>query len=112
MRCVRTEKLSYIYNAWPDGKTVFKNEPQSGLTFKAMQAAGEKDAKIAERVKFFLYRTREELYDMEADPIELHNLAADEKYKSELDKMRGELLKMMTATNDPLLPKFKGQVLP
>ena len=112
MRCVRTGKYSYIYNAWPDGKTVFKNEPQSGLTFKAMKAAGEKDGKIAEQVKFFLYRTREELYDMEADPIELHNLAADEKYKPEIEKMRSELLQMMVSTNDPILPKFKEQVLP
>ena len=112
MRCVRTEKLSYIYNAWPDGKTVFKNEPQSGLTFKAMQAAGQTDSKIAERVKFFLYRTREELYDLEADPVELHNLAADEKHKSEIEKMRAELLQMMISTKDPLLEKFKEQVLP
>ena len=112
MRCVRTEKLSYIYNAWPDGNTVFKNEPQSGLTFKAMQAAGKTDSKIAERVKFFLYRTREELYDLEADPVELHNLAADEKHKPEIEKMRAELLQMMISTKDPLLEKFKEQVLP
>ena len=112
MRCVRTEKLSYIYNAWPDGKTVFKNEPQAGLTFKAMQAAGQKDPKIAERVKFFLYRTREEFYDLKADPYEQKNLATEVKYKPQIEKMRAELLQMMTATKDPLLPKFKEQISP
>ena len=112
MRCVRTEKFSYIYNAWPDGKTVFKNEPQAGLTFKAMQKAGEKDPKIAERVKFFLHRTREEFYDLEADPNELQNLIADEKYKPQIEKLRAELLKMMVSTKDPILPKFKEQIRP
>lgn len=110
MRCVRTEKLSYIYNAWADGKTVFKNEPQSGLTFKAMQAAGLKDKAIAERVQFFLYRIWEEFYDLQADPYELNNLSADAKYKPQIKKMRGEILQMMTLTKDPLLAKFKEQI--
>ncbi|MDI6829494.1 MAG: hypothetical protein QME62_13540, partial [Armatimonadota bacterium] len=66
MRCVRTKYFSYIFNAWSDGKTTFKNEPMGGLAFKAM--ASSNDPKIAERVRFFLYRVPEELYDLRSDP--------------------------------------------
>ena len=110
MRCVRTKKFSYIFNAWSDEKTVFKNESQSGLTFKAMQAAAEHDPKIAERVKFFLYRVREEFYDLEADPYELKNLINEPEHKSTIETMRGELLQMMISTNDPVLEEFKKQI--
>jgi len=109
MRCVRTEKFSYIFNAWADGQTIFRNEPQSGLTFKAMQTAAEHDDAIAERVKFFLFRTKEEFYDLEADPCEMENLINAEEHKATIQKMRRELLEMMVSTKDPLLEVFKKQ---
>lgn len=110
MRCVRSKKLSYIFNAWSDGKTVFKNESQSGLTFKAMQAAAEHDEKIADRVKFFRYRVREEFYGLEADPYELNNLIGAAEHKGAIAEMRAELLQMMVSTNDPLLDTFKKEM--
>lgn len=106
MRCVRTAKYSYIFNAWSDGKTVFKNEPQGGLAWKGMLSAAASDPKIAERVRFFQYRVPEELYDLESDPFELRNLISDPGYRDTVDAMRSEVLKMMKTTNDPLLELF------
>lgn len=108
MRCVRTKNFSYIFNAWSDGKTTFKNEPMGGLAFKAM--AQSSDQKIAERVKFFLYRTPEELYDIRKDPWEQKNLIAEKDYKNTLSKFRLELLRMMERTGDPLLDVFKARI--
>ena len=110
MRCVRTEEFSYIFNAWADGQTIFRNEPQSGLTFKAMQTAAEHDDAIAERVKLFLFRTKEEFYDLQADPCEMENLINAEEHKDTIQKMRAELLEVMASTKDPLLEVFTKQV--
>ena len=110
MRCIRTKKFSYIFNAWSDGETIFKNESQSGLTFKAMQAAAANDPKIAQRVKFFQYRVPEEFYDLEADPYEMDNRIADPEAKDEIEGLRAELLQMMVSTDDPVLKEFKKQI--
>jgi len=110
MRCVRTKRYSYIYNAWSDGKTTFQNEPMGGLAWKAMVAAAQTDKKVAERVDFFLHRVPEEFYDLESDPGERKNLIADPKYKDHLTTMRAEMLKMMESTKDPILDKFKQQI--
>ncbi len=107
MRCVQTRKYGYIFNAWSDGETVFKNESQSGLTFKAMQAAAKMDAAVAARVKLFQYRAPEELYDFAKDPDALHNLIDDPTLKDEVRKLQAALLEMMVRTNDPLLERFK-----
>ncbi len=52
----------------------------------------------------------EEFYDLEADPYELNNLVNAPAHKSTIDKMRGELLRMMISTNDPLLDAFKKEI--
>jgi len=110
MRCVQTRRFGYIYNAWSDGKTVFKNESQSGLTFRAMQAAGKDDPAVAARVKLFQYRVPEEFYDLQKDPDALKNLIDDPKVKPQIDVMRKALLDMMVRTQDPLLRTFKKHI--
>lgn len=103
MRCVQNKRFGYIFNPWSDGERIFKNESQSGLTFKAMQAAAKTNPNIAGRVKLFQYRVIEELYDFANDPDALYNIVGDSEYKKELDKMRIELLNLMKRTNDPAL---------
>ena len=110
MRSVRNAAYSYIFNAWSDGKTEFRNEPMSGLTWKAMVAAGAKDPRIAARCEFYLHRVPEEFYDLRSDPCELTNLISDPKHRGEIDKLRREMLEMMTSTNDPLLEAFRKRI--
>ncbi|MHC4727818.1 MAG: sulfatase family protein, partial [Planctomycetota bacterium] len=109
MRCIQNQRFGYIFNPWSDGERIFKNESQSGLTFKAMQAAGKMNPKIANRVKLFQYRDVEEFYDFANDPDALHNLSDDPEYKKELDKMRKELLNWMKQTNDPALEALENR---
>ena len=45
-------------------------------------------------------KPKEELYDTEADPDEVHNLANDPKYQKMLTKMRGTLNKWIKDTKD------------
>ena len=107
MRTVQDKRFGYIFNPWSDGKAVFKNESQSGRSFKAMKAAAGGDPKIAARVKLFQYRVVEEFYDFEKDPDALNNLIDNAEYKSQIDKMRAELLKWMIATGDPAKEAFE-----
>ena len=112
MRCVQNHRLGYIFNPWSNGKRVFKNESQSGLSFKAMQAAAEDNPAVAARVKLFQYRVLEELYDFENDPDALHNLINDAKYSKQLAKMRRELRDWMIQTKDPALSAFVNHTSP
>jgi len=111
MRCIQSRKFGYLFNAWSDGETVFKNESQSGLTFKAMQAAAKTDEQIAARVRLFRYRVPQEFYDFEKDPCARKNLIDDPAYQAEIKKLQTEMLNIMTSTDDPLLDQFKKRVL-
>ena len=112
MRTVQDHRFGYIFNPWSDGQRTFRNESQSGLTFKAMRAAAATDSDIAARVKLFQYRVVEEFYDFQNDPDALNNLADDPKYRNEIEKMRGELLLWMKRTADPAMAALKGHDSP
>jgi choline-sulfatase len=58
----------------------------------------------SDNFKLIYYPVIEEtqLFDMENDPEELHNLSAEPQYKNQLTKMQKELAKLMAALNDPL----------
>jgi N-sulfoglucosamine sulfohydrolase len=107
MRCVQTRRFGYIYSAWADGRTVFKNESQAGRTMKAMEAAAGSDATVAARVELFLKRVPEELYDFEKDPDALKNLAGDPAHRETLEAMRRDLEAWMERTGDPALAAFR-----
>jgi N-sulfoglucosamine sulfohydrolase len=111
MRCIQNRKFGYIYNAWSDQQTIFKNESQSGLTFKTMQKAAQVDEEIEERINFYQYRVREELYDFEHDPDALNNLIDVPEYAESIEIMRKEMLEFMLSVNDPITKQFKREVI-
>jgi len=51
-------------------------------------------------VKRFIERPAEELYDLKADPHEMHNLAGDPRQKARLTSMDAELKKWMKEQGD------------
>lgn len=110
MRSVVTKQFGYIYNGWSNGKTIFRNESQNGRTFRAMQAAGKTDPKIAARVKLFQYRVKEEFFDYEADPAALNNLIDDPKHQETIQMFRQRMQSRMKRVNDPLLGQFRKDI--
>lgn len=107
MRAIQTTQYLYIYNPWADGRREMKMESLSGLSWKAMQAAAKVDAGVAERVEFFRYRVREELYDLSLDPDALVNVVAGSSHAGALRDLRTRLEQWMVATNDPALEAFR-----
>jgi N-sulfoglucosamine sulfohydrolase len=107
MRAVHDGRFGYIFNAWSDGRRVFRNESQSGRTMKAMREAAKEGSAIAARVDLFLHRTVEELYDFENDPDALRNLAGAPQYQAQADRLRAALEAWMVRTADPALEAFR-----
>jgi N-sulfoglucosamine sulfohydrolase len=106
-RCIRTKDHALLFHAWSDGEQKFKVEAMSGLTFKALEKAGESDARIAARVA--QYRVGQPLmfFDETADPDERQNLIEDPRQKNEIDRLAALLIDHMQRTNDPLLKDFQ-----
>lgn len=110
MRAAHDERYLYIFNAWADGKTVFRNESQAGRTMKAMRQAAPTNPAIAARVQLFLHRVPEELYDYRNDPDCLKNLIDDPASKYAVARMRRQLADQLQAIEDPLLKEFRERV--
>lgn len=110
MRAVNDGDFLYIWNGWSDGKTQFRNESMSGLTFKAMKNSD--DPKARARADFYLHRTREELYDLSKDPDCLKNLLAERRgeQSGRVSVMTKALWHWMKEVNDPDLKLFQNQV--
>ncbi|TVY11308.1 sulfatase family protein [Paenibacillus cremeus] len=110
MRCMQNVTFGYIWNDWSDQQTVFKNESQDGLTFKAMVEGANENLEIAQRVQLFLYRVREELYDFSTDPDAFHNLIDEPGYADIANDLRRRLFEVMQASDDPRTAAFKREV--
>ena len=102
IRAIRTERWKYIRNFW--------HLPAIYMTTDIYASEAGREV----RGEYYgEQRAYEELYDLEADPLEKENLVDDEPddpaVKAVRDRLRGELLDWMDATVDPLL---EGPVLP
>ncbi len=108
MRSVHDGRFGYIFNAWSDGETVFRNESQNGRTWQAMRRNAENNPQIAARVELFQHRVPEELYDYEKDPDALHNLIDDPAHRADVARMRELLRKQLEKLDDPVLSAYRA----
>jgi N-sulfoglucosamine sulfohydrolase len=105
MRCIQDERYGYLFNAWSDGETVYKNNNE-GLSMKAMNEAAATDPAVAERVRMFRYRATEEFYDLAQDPDCLNNLMDRPEHKGLIKEYQAKLRSRMVESDDPLLLTF------
>ncbi|QDU98704.1 sulfatase family protein [Lignipirellula cremea] len=108
MRSIQGPRYGFIWNGWSDGKTTFRNESMSGLTWKTMVKASATDPALAERVRHYSFREPFEFYDYQQDPDALHNLIDDPAQQAMIDQYRQEMVRQMTETNDPQLPNLQA----
>lgn len=102
IRMVRNERFLYIRNYEPL-KTYYQymNTPEKGVTMRELRRlheAGELDS-VADYY-FSPNKPVEELYDCDADPHNINNLADDERFAAVLKKMRGAHLRWVQDTKD------------
>lgn len=90
MRAVRDERYKLIRNLAPQNTYsitgIHEDEP-----FRSWQADAEADTALARRVEWLFHRPAEELYDLETDDSETHNLADDPALAEIKQRLASEL---------------------
>lgn len=103
MRALRTRQYKYIVNLAAPLEFPIAGDIASSPTWKAV-AARPGVGLGARTLQAFLHRPPEELYDLQADPSEVHNLADDAAHRAVLERLRSEMTKFRRETRDPWLP--------
>lgn len=103
IRCVRSHQYKYIRNFYPDRPftqfSAYKKREYPVLTL--MQLLHEQGELMPEQARLMKpSRPAEELYDIQNDPFEVKNLAANPEYTDILHTFRNELDRWTCATND------------
>jgi len=103
IRCVRTKKFKYIKNFFPERPYLQLNryketEYPTLRLMRRLHLAG----KLNSDQEKFLASTRppEELYDIQNDPFELNNLAANPEFNDTLTNLREILINWIKKTGD------------
>lgn len=108
IRMVRDKRFKYIRNYEPL-KTYYQymNTPEKGATMSELRRLHEA-GKLPAEAEYYFSATKpvEELYDCQADPHEVNNLAADPKYADVLQRMRAAHRQWVLDTRDTgLIPE-------
>jgi len=110
VRVVRDARFQYLRNFMPHLTwSQFVSYTEQMPTMKAWRRlAGEGKLSGPPARYFSPTKPIEELYDTQADPHQIHNLAADPKYRPQLEALRAECVAWMKRTGDlGLLPEFE-----
>lgn len=91
MRCIRTAQYKYIRNDDPGSPPPMPDDVRSSPSARL----------LAERMR--TPRPSEELYDLDADPDERHNLAKLNAFEPVRAELSRSLVQWMQTTGDPLL---------
>jgi arylsulfatase A-like enzyme len=100
-RAVRTGRYKYIRNFYPDLPGTPPVDGVRCLTFQAMRRLRDQHRLAEDQMNCFTApRPAEELYDVEADPNELRNIAARPEHAPALEALRRSLLAWQRETDD------------
>jgi len=104
LRAVRTRRWKYIRNLDPAGEhhthVDRAKAAGAGAYWDSWVEAAKADPAAAAVVRRYHHRPPEELYDLEADPWELRNLAADAAHAATLARLRADLDAWMKEQGD------------
>ena len=113
IRSVRGPRYRYIRNYEPL-KTYYQymNTPEKGATMREIRRVADA-GKLPPAAKLFIAPTKptEELYDLETDPHEIHNLAGERKHADKLKELRAAHSDWVKRTGDlGLLPESEIEI--
>jgi len=103
IRSVRTDRFLYVRNFFPQRPHLQPNAYKDGKAIiqalRAAHAAGTL-LPISEKLLFSPTRPTEELYEYGVDPWQVNDLAADPKFRTELESHRFKLDEWIERTHD------------
>jgi len=109
-RGIRTRRYKYLWNLTPELEFPHASDLYESPTWQGIRR--RKDSVMGVRsVAAYLRRPAEELYDLEADPNEVRNLASDPEHRRALDDLRRRVQEFRVRTQDPwnMLSHQKGE---
>ncbi len=107
MRVVRDRRYKLIWNLAAPLSFPFASDLWEAPTWQAVYQKGP-DALYGKRsVKNYIQRPPFELYDLQTDPHEIHNLAHDSTRAELLETMKGRLKAFQKNSTDPWLMKWE-----
>ena len=113
IRAVRDSRFRYVRNFEPlKPYYQYMNTPEKGATMREIRRA-EQSGQMSNVVRLFsaAVKPAEELYDTQADPHEVNNLASDPEYKSKLAEMRKALKSWQNQVGDiGLIPEAEIEI--
>ncbi|MFK7737451.1 MAG: sulfatase, partial [Pirellulaceae bacterium] len=102
IRSIRDKRYRLIWN--PHHQATFENACTTSKGFQSMvKAAAQGDDAAAQIVQRYQHRPEYELYDCEADPMQLQNLAASETLTDVRERLQTELERWMKQQGDDAL---------
>ncbi|GAB3960001.1 hypothetical protein GCM10028805_57130 [Spirosoma harenae] len=106
MRVLRERRYKLIYNVangvpFPMALDLYNSYTWQDIRKTAAKNYGKRS------VSAFLNRPQFELYDLQTDPDEVHNLAANPKYQTTLKRMQEKLKLFQKQTHDPWVSKWE-----
>ncbi|MDP1796076.1 MAG: hypothetical protein Q8K78_01270, partial [Planctomycetaceae bacterium] len=108
MRVIRVGKFKYILNIAHGLEYPFASDLYASPTWQAVLERKNADELYGQRtVKAYLHRARHELYDLETDPHEVHNLAEDAANMVTLQELQTLLKDWQKKTQDPWVTKWE-----
>ena len=106
MRTIRTPRYKLIWNLVHHAKYPLPIDTLQRATWLDARRSGK--GMIGPRtIEQFLFRDELELYDLQDDPNEIHNLADDPEYAELRDRLSERLLERLKETEDPWLVRHQ-----
>ncbi|NND96527.1 MAG: sulfatase-like hydrolase/transferase, partial [Pirellulaceae bacterium] len=113
IRSVRDSQFRYVRNFEPlKPYYQYMNTPEKGATMREIRRA-EQTGELSPAMKLFSAATKpaEELYDCDADPHEINNLAQNPRYLDKLNEMRAALKDWQNEIGDiGLIPEAEIEI--
>ncbi len=107
MRVVRERRWKLIWNIAHPLPYPFASDLWAASTWQAQWRKGP-DAPYGKRtVHEYVHRPKFELFDLQRDPDEAHNLADDPRYAAELSRLKKKLQQFQLETLDPWELKWR-----
>lgn len=108
MRVIRSGKYKYILNLAHALPFPFASDLYESPTWQdVLSRQNPQELYGCRSVQAYLHRPRHELYDLEADPHETHNLADDPQHQERLRELQHKLQAWQKATQDPWELKWR-----
>jgi len=108
MRAVRTRQFKLILNLAHPLSFPFASDLYTSATWQHTLTSGTE--RYGQRpVQDYLQRPQWELYDLQTDPHEIHNLAADPTHQSVLRELQARLRRFQAETQDPWIVKYEHE---